>query len=207
MLMKWGDLQKLADNDPEFRKRNGSLLAELSAKPGSKNSARGRNNRADGQRFEDEITAVFNALWLYGAGMVFNTGPATVNVGRGEIRYKRQQSGRFIPPQNPPDYMGQLYGYMVTLDAKVSHSSSTYYATRAKKSAQHAGILAVAHGVGYDSLVGYMIEWSPECVSFVHVLDAQDGKVRRKLSIFEGETPAMVIQQWIENLGEVWPLN
>lgn len=211
MNMGWGDLEELM-KDPEFRERNGAMIAQTlgrSTQPAQADvdmSRRGRKNRAKGQRFEDEITALLDALWIHGVGMVFNTGPKVITVGKGEIRFKPQNHGKFSPPQNPPDYMGQLFGIPVAFDAKVSHSSRTYYATRKKKASQHEGILAMGTALGVDALTGYLIEWEPRKISLIHVLDVADGKVRQSLSRIMGKTVEEVLSQWAKEQGKKWPL-
>lgn len=211
--MNWNDLEELM-KDPEFRRRNAANLAEVmnlngktaTSRPGATDmSTRGRKNRAKGKRFEDELTAVLDLLWFHGQGMVFNTGPAVVHVGAGDIKFKPQSHGRFSPPMNPPDFMGALFGIPVAFDAKVSHSSSTYYATRKKKAQQHAGILAMGQELGVDALVGYMVEWEPEKISFIHVLDVPDGKVRQRLADIEDTTVEGVLKQWAKKNGKTWP--
>lgn len=207
--MKWEELDQLM-KDPDFRERNGKTIARAlsprATPQTTTNATRGRENRASGQSFEDQITAVLDVLWVQGHAMVFNTGPKVVHVGKGEIKFKQQSHGRFIPPMNPPDYMGHVFGIPVAFDAKVSHSSTTYYATRQKKQTQHDGIVSLAKGLGIDALVGYVIQWDLQKISFIHALDVVDGKVRQSLSRFTDMTVEGVFRQWAEETGHSWPV-
>ena len=207
MNLNWNDLDELM-KDPDFRKRNGQVLASA-LRTGSQADVdmarRGRKNRASGQRFEEALKGVMDFLWVHGEGMVFNTGPAVVHVGKGQIKFKPQGRGKFTAPLNPPDFMGVLFGLPVAFDAKVSHSSATYYATRDKKAKQHEGIVDMARQLGIDALVGYVIEWEPKKISFIHALDCVDGKVRQSLACIESDTVEGVFRTWATQNKKNWP--
>lgn len=204
----WGDIGDMM-KDPDFRRRNPHLIQEALSLPGperARNAQRGRANRRAGEAFEEEIVYVLSRLWGAGEGMVFNTGPAVKHVGKGEIVYKPQPKSDLHPPLNPPDFMGSLFGIPVAFDAKVSRSSTTYYATRDKKKKQHEGIVSLAREFGLDALVGYLVEWNSEKISFIHALDVEDGKVRQRLQTYEADTVEGVLRQWATDKGKSFPL-
>ena len=194
--MAWGkgfDLQEYL-SDPENRRRNADLIRQsLNARP--EHSARNSANAKDGRTFEDEIAGFFHDEWTVGRAMVFKTDAKSryVMTKRGaRLVYEKQEIAG--PPLNPPDFMGIWDGRPVGIDAKRSTSSETYYATRKKKRSQHAGICDM-FDLCPNGLFGYVIEWGDRDVTFVHVRDCIDGKVRKKNSSAAAATVAELFEQ------------
>lgn len=196
----WKQVEQMAQ-DPDFRRRNADLIREMTAPktPAKvKQSKRGKQNVKEGRRFEDEVDGVMTDLWVAGVGMVFKTDAKSKVIGPGRIVYEKQDP--FGPPLNPPDFMGVMFGVPVGFDAKVSRSSNTYYATRAKKKFQHSGIVSMSE-IASCGFFGYLIQWGDEKISFNPVYDCIDGKVRRKEAEIVGSTVREVLEKWVlENI-------